>query len=234
MADGFEQPELVDGFLVEAALFFDCTLRFDDLFWRHGGATSGSGESDEVAGALVEHATETFRGADRPREGSGGERQLLLDVVENLEGHQGWAIPLVDEREDRNLTIAAHLEQFERLWLDAFCGVEHHDGGVGCGEHTVGVFGEVAVTRGVEQVDYVVAVRELQHGRGDRDATLLFELHPVRRRRAAALLAFDRTGLGSESAAVEQELLGERGLASIGMRNDRKRPAAFRLFQYLL
>ena len=73
----------------------------------------------------------------------------------------------------------ADLEQLERLRLDALGRVEHHDRGVGRGQHPVGVLGEVPVAGGVEQVDDVVAVGELQHGRGDRDAPLLLELHPV-------------------------------------------------------
>ena len=57
------------------------------------------------------------------------------------------------------------LEQLERLGLDALRRVEHHHRGIDGGEHAVGVLGEVAVARGVEQVDDVVPVRELQHGR---------------------------------------------------------------------
>ena len=36
------------------------------------------------------------------------------------------------------------------------------------------------MARGVDQVDHVVAVAELQRGRGDRDAALALDLHPVR------------------------------------------------------
>ncbi len=40
--------------------------------------------------------------------------------------------------------------------LDALGGAEHHHRGVGGGQHPVGVLGEVAVARGVEQVDDAV------------------------------------------------------------------------------
>ena len=102
--------------------------------------------------------------------GVGTIAELLLDLVEQLERVAAGPVPLVDEGEQRQAPLAAHLEQLERLRLDALGRVEHHDRGVGGGEHPVGVLGEVAVAGGVEQVDDVVAVRELQHRRRDRDA----------------------------------------------------------------
>ena len=123
---------------------------------------------------------------------------------------------------------AADLEQLEGLGLDALGRVEHHDDGVDAGEDAVRVLGEVAVAGRVEQVDDVVAVRELQHGRADRDAALALELHPVRRRRAPAVACLDRTG-SLHGAGVEQELLGQRRLAGVGVADDGERPAARRL-----
>ena len=47
---------------------------------------------------------------------------------------------------------SAHVEQLQGLRLDALGRVQHHDRGVGCRQHPVGVLGEVAVARGVQQV----------------------------------------------------------------------------------
>ena len=44
-----------------------------------------------------------------------------------------------------------------------------------------------------------------------------------------ALLALDGTGL-VDSSAVQQQLFGQRGLAGVGMADDRKRPAALDFF----
>ena len=77
--------------------------------------------------------------------------------------------------------------------------VEHHDRGVGGGQHAVGVLGEVAVARGVEQVDDVVAVGELEHRRGDGDAALLLQLHPVRAPPAPLAPGLDRAGLAASA-----------------------------------
>ena len=68
-------------------------------------------------------------------------------------GSRPGPVPLVDEGEQRQAALAAHLEQLQRLGLDALGRVEHHDRGVGRGQHAVGVLGEVAVAGGVEQVD---------------------------------------------------------------------------------
>ena len=76
--------------------------------------------------------------------------------------------------------VAADVEELEGLRLQALGRVEQHHRGVDGGQHPVGVLGEVAVARGVQQVDHVVAVGELQHRRGDRDAALALHVHPVR------------------------------------------------------
>ena len=71
----------------------------------------------------------------------------------------------------------------------------------------------------VEQVDRVALVVELQHGGGDRDAALLLQLHPVAGGVAAGAARLDAAG-EVDGAAVEQQLLGERRLARVGMGDD--------------
>src|SRR5699024_4843549 len=70
---------------------------------------------------------------------------------------------------------------------------------------------------------------ELEHRRGNRDAALFFDVHPVRDGVPGALLALDRAGL-VDGSAVEQELFGEGGLARVGVADDGERPAAFDFF----
>ena len=169
-----------------------------------------------VAGAAVDHAAQVAGDADRPRGRRRAQPDLRLDLVEQLERLAAGAVVLVEEREHRQPAAAADLEQLERLGLDALGRVEHHHHGVDAGEHAVGVLGEVLVAGGVEQVDDVVAVRELQHRRADRDAALALELHPVRRRRPPPLARLHRAG-PLHGAGVEQELLGQRRLAGVGV-----------------
>ena len=135
------------------------------------------------------------------------------------------AVHLVDEGDDRRGAQAAHFEQLDRLLLHALGGVDHHHRGVDRGEHAIGVLGKVLVARRVEQVDRVPGVLELHHRARDRDAALLLDLHPVGRRVARALARLDGAGQ-LDRAAVQQQLLGQRRLAGVRVRDDRERAPA--------
>ena len=167
-------------------------------------------------------AAELVAAAHRPGDRCGAQLDLRLDLVEQFERLAAGPVVLVEERDHRQVARSAHLEQLQRLALDALRRVEHHHDGVDGGQHAVGVLAEVAVARRVEQVDGVLAVRELQHGGADGDAALLLELHPVAARAAPALAGVHRAGL-LHRAGVQQELLGERRLAGVGVADDGER-----------
>ena len=155
-----------------------------------------------------------------------------LDLVHQFQGMAAGTVPLVDHRDDRDVTVLAYLEQLQCLRLKAFRGVDEHHRAVDGGQYAVGVFGEVGVARGVEQVDDAVLptrgdVGELQCRRGDRDAAGLFHLHPVRHRGAATRLAVNGAGLGDD-AGVQCQRFGQRRLAGIGVADDGERPATSR------
>ena len=63
------------------------------------------------------------------------------------------------------------------------------------------------------------AVLHLHHARGDRDAALLLDLHPVGGRVARGLARLHRAG-DLDRAGEQQQLLGQRGLARVGVGND--------------
>ena len=65
---------------------------------------------------------------------------------------------------------------------------------------------------------------ELERRRGDRDAALALDVHPVGHGVALRLAAADGAGQ-LDRAGVEQQLLGERRLAGVGVRDDRERAA---------
>ena len=119
----------------------------------------------------------------------------------------------------------ADLEQLARLLLDALRGVDHHDHAVGGNQRAIGILAEVAVTRRVEQRHAPSLELELEGGRRHRDPALLLERHPVRRRVAPGLAAAHGAG-ELDRPCIEQELLRQRRLAGVGVRNDRKRPPA--------
>ncbi len=81
------------------------------------------------------------------------------------------------------------------------------------------------MARGVEEVDAVARVIELEHGRGHRDAALFFEFHPVGGRRALLAPGGDAAG-ELHRAAVEEEFFGQRGLARVRVADDGERAPA--------
>jgi len=170
----------------------------------------------------VVDALEVRTGADRPRDGVTGNAEDALDLVHEVERVLAGPVELVHERHDWDLPHPADLEELDRLRLDALRAVDEHDGGVGGRERAVGVFREVVVARRVEEVHVVARVRELQHARRDRDAALALELHPVARRVAARVPARLDRAREMDRAAVEEQLLRERRLARVRMRNDRE------------
>ena len=120
---------------------------------------------------------------------------------------------------------AADVKQLDGLRFHALGGVDHHQRGIDGGEHAVGVFGEVLVAGGVEQVDHMVAVIKLHDRRGDRDAALFFDIHPVGGGEFAAFFAFDGAG-HLDGTGEEQEFFGERGFAGVGVGDDGEGAAA--------
>ena len=134
-------------------------------------------------------------------------------------GSRRLAVELVDEGDDRDVAQPADLEQLPGARLDALGGVDHHHRGIDRGQRAVGVLGEVLVARRVEQVEDQVVVFEGHHRGDDRDAALALDRHPVGLGRAAVALGLDVAG-ELDRAAEQQQLLGQRGLAGVRMRDD--------------
>ena len=207
---------------------------FAQIF-RHGGVVEidlhavgavparGAGEEQQPVLLPVVYAPEFLAGADGPVHGVGLDAQLLLQLVQQVEGVLGLPVHLVDEGEDGDVPHGADLEELPRLGLHALAAVDDHDRRVRGHEGAVGVLGEVLVAGGIEDVDAAAAVLELHDRGGDGDAALLLDLHPVGHGGAAVLFALDGARLG-DGPAVEQEFFSQSGLAGVRMRDDRKRP----------
>ena len=220
-----EERELVDrglpGGHVEVDGLVECFYALD----RHGRTSRGPLESVEVAGTAVDDAEQVSGVADRPGEGGRQQVEGGLEVVEQLQRLDAGAVALIDEGDQGDAAAPGDLEEPEGLALDACCGVDQDDGAVDRRHHPQRVFAEIAVARGVEQVDDDVVVLEAEHGRGDRDAAALLEVHPVRGGGLALAAAFDGTGL-VDRLAVEQQLFGHGRLAGVRVGDDREGPAA--------
>jgi len=220
--DGVEQTTAIEGHLPGVALLRGRALGGDDLLGGRRRTARRARVLRELAGTTVDGATEVARDAHGPRGRCGAQPDLLLHLVEKFQRVATGTIELVEERQHRQVARAAHVEQLQRLGLDALGRVEHHDDRVHRGQHAVGVLAEVAVTRRVEQVEHMIAIRELQHGRRDGDASLLLHLHPVRGGRALTGAGAHRPGF-LHRAGVQQEFLGEAGLAGVGVADDGER-----------
>ena len=229
-AVGSKQLALFDRVVPVDAGSVACARGRDVFLGCRGSAAGGAGEPDEVAGTAVQHALEVSGDADRPCQWCGFEADALVDLVEQFQCVPARTVPLVDHGDDRDASMATHLEQFESLRLKAFRRIDQHDRAIDRAEHAVGVFGEVRVPRGVEQIDDAVLpvgrdIGELQGGGCDRDAPGLFHLHPVRHRGAASGLAVDGAGL-VDDPGVQDECLGECRLSCVGMADDGEGSAA--------
>ena len=180
---------------------------------------------------FVEVVDPAERGAVRNGEGQRphADAQFLFHLVQQVERLLGGAVEFVDEDDHRRRTHTAHLHQFAGLRLDALGAVDDDDDRIDGRQRAVGVFGEVLVARGVEDVDLGALVFEAHHGRGDRDAALALDLHEVRRGAFLDLVAFDRPG-DVDGPAEEQQLLGEGGFTRVGVGDDREGAAACDFF----
>ena len=227
-ADLAEQLELLGGALPVHALLGGGRVGVEALLGGLRGAVGGAGEPAHGAVGALDEAVEVPGDPDRPGDRHGAQPDPLLDLVDQLQRLAARAVPLVDEGQDRHAAGAADVEELEGLRLETAGGVEEHHRGVDGGEHAVGVLGEVAVAGGVEQVDDVVAVGELEHRRGHRDAALALHVHPVGRDALAPALPVDRARRG-DHLGVQRERLGERGLARVGVGDHGEGPAALRL-----
>ena len=181
-----------------------------------------------LAGVAVVHAPEIVAvQADGPVHGAGADAQHVFKLLHQRERILAGAVKLVYEGENRYGAHAANPEQLHRLLLNALGAVDQHHGAVGGDEGAVGVLGKVLVTGGVQNIDAVAVEIELHRGRGDGNAALLFNLHPVAGCVAGGLARLDGTGL-TNRAAVQKQLLGQRGFAGVGVGYDGERAPAAR------
>jgi hypothetical protein len=160
--------------------------------------------------------------ADRPSERSTANIEHALDVVEQLYAQPTVAVELVDEADDRGSPQPAHVHELDRPRFDALRGIDDHQRAIDRRQRPIRILGEIFVTRRVEQVDQRLAVRKLHDRRRDRYAALLLEAHPVGRC-VPGRLAPLHGARHLNRPAEQQQLLGQRGLTRVGVRNDRER-----------
>jgi hypothetical protein len=140
----------------------------------------------------------------------------VFKFIQKIEGVTSGTIKLIHEGKDGDSAASADFEEFSGLGFDSFSGIDNHDRCIDGGKDSVGIFGKVSVAWGIQEVDDVVAVGELEDGRGDGDSALLFELHPIARSCSLVATSGD-AACELDCPTVKQEFFGEGGLSCVGV-----------------
>ena len=180
------------------------------------------GEMKDALFLSVVHPFKLSAAADGPVHGVGGNAQLPLHLLTQLQRIPGLPVHLVHKGKNGDVPQGTDLEELPGLGLHALGPVNDHHSAVSGHKGAVGILGKVLMAGGVQNIDAEAVVAELHHRRGNRDTALLFDLHPVGGGGPGAL-ALDLTGLG-DSPAVEQEFLRQCSFTGVRVRNDGECP----------
>ena len=144
---------------------------------------------------------------------NGNYAELFTDLRDHLVRIGTGAVHLVDEGDSRNF-VALHLAiDGQRLALDTTDGAENEDCAVENAQRSFDFNGEVDVPRGIDDVDRMIIPMDLRCRSGDGNPFFPFEFHEVHRR-ADFVLPLHFVNL-VDSAGVEQDAFGERGLTGV-------------------
>ena len=161
-------------------------------------------------------ATALPMGAREGYDGGGQPPAYLLD--DPLDVRAG-PVDLVDEEDGGDADPLQRAPDHDALRLHALDGGQHQHGRVENAQRALDLGDEVGVARGVDEVDGAVAPGTVQWERRDRradgDAAASLEGHRVGAGRARVDAA---DGVGD--ARLEEEALGQAGLAGVNVRDD--------------
>ena len=146
--------------------------------------------------------------------------EALLDHVDAAQEIRAAAVHLVDVANARHVVVVREAPVGLRLRLDAGDAVEHHHRAVEHAQRAVHLDGEVDVSRGVDQVDLLVAPEGGHRGALNRDAALLLLLEVVRRRRRLQILGVVDVDDRVLAPRVIQDALGRRRFAGVDVGDD--------------
>ena len=172
-------------------------------------------EVDRHHAHQVDHAGKVVLGTDRDLDGNRIGSEAIddrgLDVIEVGAN----AIHLVDERDARHAVLVGLAPDGLGLGLNTSNRVENGDGAIEHAQRALHLNGEVHVPGCIDDVDAMTAPQSRRGSRRNRDAALLLLDHPVHR---CATLVHLAQLVGT--ARVEQDALGDGGLARIDVGHD--------------
>ena len=139
----------------------------------------------------------------------------------NALGLGGRQVDLVDDRNDFQIVVQGQIGVRERLRFNALRGVHHQQRALARLQAARHFVSEIDVTRRVDQIQLVQfavvgAVIEADRVRFDGDAALAFQVHRIENLRHHLALRQRASGL--------EQAVGERRLAVVDVRDDRKIP----------
>ena len=108
-------------------------------------------------------ALEKLTDANRERKRGRLDMQNIFNLVEQVEHMATVEVHLVDERDNRGVAHAAHVHELDGLLFHAVHAIDKHEGSIHGGQGAVGVFTEVLVPRGIDEVEHATFEREVQH-----------------------------------------------------------------------
>src|SRR5207244_265070 len=83
-------------------------------------------EAPQALAHEIENSTEALSHPERPADRSTIDLEHRFDLLQQCHGLAHFAVEFVDERYDGCRTQPAHLEQLDRLCLDALGCIDHH------------------------------------------------------------------------------------------------------------
>jgi hypothetical protein len=172
-------------------------------------------EGDGVHLHQVDHALVGVLDADRDLDGHRPRAQPLVDHLHGAPEVGADAVDLVHEADARDVVAVRLSPDGLRLALDTGDGIEYNNASVQDTEAALHFDGEVHVAGGVYDIDHVVPPVGRRGGGGDGDPPLPLLRHPVHDGSTGVHLT-DLVG----ASRVEQDALGDRGLAGIDVRDD--------------
>jgi len=137
----------------------------------------------------------------------------IVDFVEDFLGASVGAIDFVEDDDGRKVSLQRFLEDVARLRERAFAGVDEKKYAI---DHAEGAFdfsAEVGMAGGIDDIDFVVVVKEGGVFREDGDAALAFEIVGVHD-------AFGDDLIGAEDAGLAEHGVDECGFAVVDVGDD--------------
>lgn len=195
-----------------------------------GAADLDSGGTFVVDGLTLDDINDTLKvvlGAHGDLDGSGGNLELLVDLLNSLPWVGAHTVHLVDERQTRDV-ITLHLP-IDRLSLRLHTGnsAKNHDGSIKNTERTLNLNREINMSRRINQIDMIRLllpgiIHNLPIGKCSRrlnsNSLLTLEIHRVHLC-ADGILATDFVD-GVDTTGVEEDTLCTGGLARVDVGGD--------------